>query len=170
MKARILWLAMACLCTSPMHAQSKRELRKQQAAQEFLATESLVESGSFRFEAKRAHPTGMRSIDLTGNVGFAEISDGSAIGDLPFFGRAGSVGYSPEAGGIKFEGEMEGVTLSVNEKKQNISLTFSVKSGRDQYKCIFTIAGRNSVSLGISSNFRNQISYDGLISALEKEQ
>lgn len=152
------------------HAQSRRELRQQKEAEELAQTRELVESGSFRFDARRALPSRGRSIDLTTHTAFAEISNETAKADLPFFGQGSSgIGYSPESGGIVFDGPMEGINLSVNEKKNRINLTFSVNSGRDRYKCIFTIMSNGSSTLGITSNMRSAISYDGPISALEEE-
>jgi len=170
MKTNILLLVITSLIVMPLHAQSKKELKKQKAAEEFAETRSLVESGSFHFIALRALPSRGRTIDLATHNAFAGVSNESASADLPYFGRAtGSVGYSPESGGIKFDGPMEGVNLSVNEKKSRINLTFSIKSGRDQYKCIYTIMGGGSATLGISSNLRESISYDGRISAINIE-
>ena len=163
-------LIIACLIMMPLHAQSKKELKKQKAAEEFAETRKLVESGSFHFDALRALPSRGRTIDLATHNAFAEISNDSALADLPYFGRAhGGVAYSPESGGIKFQGPMEGVNLSVNEKKSRINLTFTVNGGRDQYKCIYTITGSGSSTLGITSNLREQISYDGRISAIKKD-
>jgi len=142
MKTSFLLLLIACLIVSPLQAQSKRELKRQKGADEFAETLKLVESGSFHFVALRAFPSGGPTIDLATQNAFAGISNKSASADLPYFGTAtGSVGYSPESGGIKFDGPMEGANLSVKEKKSRIVLTFSVKSGRDQYKCIYTIMG-----------------------------
>jgi hypothetical protein len=152
------------------HAQSRKELKKQKEAEELARTRELVESGSFRFDARRALPSRGRSIDLTTHSAYAEIFNEKAKADLPFFGqgRAG-IGYSPESGGIVFDGQMEEVNLSVNEKKNRINMTFSVNSGRDRYRCVFTIMSNGSSTLGITSNMRSAISYDGQISALEKE-
>ena len=170
MKTSILVLVIACLIATPLHAQSKKELKKQKTAEEFAETWRLVESGSFRFDAIRAFPSRGRTIDLATHNASARISNDSAWADLPYFGRAHSgVAYSPESGGIKFGGPMEGVNLSVNEKKSRINLTFSIKGGRDQYKCIYTITGSGSSTLGITSNLRDQISYDGRISTIKKE-
>jgi hypothetical protein len=130
----------------------------------------LVESGSFHFVALRAFPSGGPTIDLATQNAFAGISNKLASADLPYFGTAtGSAGYSPESRGIKFDGPMEGVNLLVKEKENRINLTFSVKSGRDQYKSIYTIMGGDSTTLGISGNLRGSISYDGLISVINKE-
>lgn len=165
----IIFLLGVCLIVSPLHAQSKKELKKQKAAEEFAETRSLVESGSFRFDAIRAISSNGRIINLTSHTAFAEISNDSAQADLSFFGTAGSVAYSAESGGIQFDGIMEGVKLIVNEDKRRINLLFSVKDGRDMYKCIFTITGKSSSSLGITSNLRSSMSYDGSISNLKEE-
>ena len=170
MKTSILLLAITCLIVIPLNAQTKKELKKQKAAEEFAETRSLVESGSFHFDAIRALPSKGRTINLFSHTAFVEISNDSARANLPFFGTAHSgVAYSTESGGIEFHGTMEGVNLTVNEDKSKINLTFSVKSGRDQYNCHYTITGNGSSTLGITSNLRSQISYEGSISAIEKE-
>ena len=107
MKTNILLLAMACLAVMRLHAQSKKELKKQKAAEEFAETRSLVESGSFHFVAIRAHANKGRTIDLATHNASAEISNDSAWADLPYFGRAHGVAYSAESGGIKFEGPID---------------------------------------------------------------
>jgi len=169
MKTNILLLVIATLIVMPLHAQSKKELKKQKAAEEFAETKSLVESGSFRFDAIRAFSSNGRTINLTSHTAIVEISNDSAQADLPFFGTAGSMAYSAESGGIQFDGIMEGVKLIVNENKRRINLLFSVKDGRDMYKCIFTITGKSSSSLGITSNLRSSMSYDGSISTLKED-
>ena len=168
MKTSILILAISSLLMTTVHAQSKRELKRQKEAEELARTRELVESGSFRFDARRALPTRGRSIDLTTHTAFAEISNESAKAILPFFGQAQSgLAYSAESGGIEFDGPMEESNLTVNEKKNRINLVFSVGSGRDRYKCQFTIMSNGTSSLGITSNMRDAISYDGQISPLE---
>jgi hypothetical protein len=169
MKTNILLLVIATLIVMPLHAQSKKELKKQKAAEEFAETKSLVESGSFRFDAIRAFSSNGRTINLTSHTAIVEISNDSAQAELPFFGTAGSMAYSAESGGIQYDGIMEGVKLIVNENKRRINLLFSVKDGRDMYKCIFTITGKSSSSLGITSNLRSSMSYDGSISTLKED-
>jgi hypothetical protein len=169
MKTSILMLVIACLIAPSLQAQSKRELKKQKAAEEIAKARSLVESGSFRFDAIRAFPSRGMTVDLFSHTAFVEILKDEAQADLPFFGTAQGVAYSPESGGIQFDGVMEEFNLNVNEKKNRINLSFAVKTGRDRYICNFTITGESSVSLGVTSNLRSQISYDGSISAIKKE-
>ena len=99
MKTNILLLVIATLIVMPLHAQSRKELKKQKAAEEFAETRSLVESGSFRFDAIRALSSNGRIINLTSHTAFAEISNDSAQADLPFFGTSGSMAYGSESGG-----------------------------------------------------------------------
>jgi len=169
MKIKILLLVFALLIVMPLHAQSRKELKKQKAAEEFAETRSLVESGSFHFDAIRAFSSNGRTINLTSHTAIVKISNDSAQADLPFFGTSGSMAYGSESGGIQFEGRMEEVKLTVNEEKRRINLIFSVKDGRDLYKCIFTITGKSSSSLGITSNLRSSMSYDGSISMLKED-
>ena len=74
MKTSVLTMAISLLVMTSVLAQSQRELRKQKEAEELNRTRELVESGSFKFDARRALPTRGPSIDLTTHTAFAEIS------------------------------------------------------------------------------------------------
>ena len=119
----------------------------------------LVEKGNFIFRARRAFPQGGRSIELTGNRGFLEVSDSIAEAGLPFFGRAYHVRY-PGYGGIKFSGEMENPGLSENTGKMRINYSFKVRD-YDMYRVNMVISYNGSTTLDISSNHRSHISYYG---------
>ena len=98
MRNILLLLSVVCLTVVPLHAQSKKELRKQKAAEEFNNTRNLIESGVFRFVPQRAIPTGGRSVDVTSQNAYLNVSNDSAKADLPFFGRAGDVGLGSVVG------------------------------------------------------------------------
>ena len=150
-------------------AQTQKEIRKQKAAEDFVKTLELVESGQFHFVAERAYPSGGKSVDLTSRSNLVEIKDENARGDLAFFGRATNVGYDTDGGGIKFDGEIMNKKLKLKENKNQIELSFSVKGTRDQYSCHFIISSDGSASLSINSNNRSTISYQGSISAITVE-
>ena len=170
MKTRtFLVICTMLMATCFSEAQTQKEIRKQKAAEDFVKTMELVESGRFHFVAERAYPSSGRSIDLTTRSNLLEIKDENASGDLAFFGRATNVGYDTDGGGIKFDGEMMNKKLKVKENKNQIILSFSVKGLRDQYSCHFVISSDGSASLSINSNNRSTISYRGLISPITVE-
>lgn len=166
MKTTIYYLATALFligATLPVHAQkSKKEAREEARNKQFQETLAMVEAGDFRFDAKRAHPQGYRSVDLTTNPGFLKISNNSVEADLPFFGR----GYTSHHGndsGMKFKGTIENKKVDVNEKKRRIRYSFTVRD-KDSYQVTLEIHYGGSSSLNINSNNKSNISYDGDVS------
>lgn len=170
MKTRTFLVICAMLMTTFFsEAQTQKEIRKQKAAEDFVKTLKLVESGQFRFVAGHALPSGGGSINLTSRSNLVEIKDENASGDLAFFGNARNAGFDPDGGGIKFDGEMMDKKLKVKENKNQINMSFSVRGTGDLYNCYFNISSAGSTSLSVNSNNRSGISYQGTISAIPDE-
>jgi len=149
---------------SAQEKKSKKELKQEK----FDQTIELINKGDFIFEARRAYPQGGRSIDLTTNYGFITVKQEAAEGDLPYFGRAYTASYGGD-GGIKFDGEMLDKNIEVNQKKQKVIFTFEVRD-KDTYKVTMDIGYNGNTSVGITSNNRSHISYQGEIKKTEKEE
>lgn len=143
--------------------------RAEKRQKEFEETKKLIETRNFIFEADRAFPQGGASIDLTTNYGFLKVKeDSTAVGDLPFFGRAFSVDYGGN-GGIEFSGEIEELDYSVIKEKKRISYSFKVKDD-DYFQISFDILYNGDASLNVISQNRSAIRYQGDISLQEKEK
>lgn len=145
-----------------------KKTREEKRQEKFEETVHLIESMNFIFEADRAFPQGGASIDLTTNYGFLKVKkDSTAVGDLPFFGRAFSVDYGG-SGGIEFTGAIEELDYSVNKEKKRISYSFKVKDD-DYYQIHFDISYDGDASLNVVSQNRSSIRYNGDISVPEEE-
>lgn len=143
---------------------TKAEKRKQQ----FEETKKLVESRNFIFVADRAFPSGGASIDLTTNYGYLKVKeDSTAVGDLPFFGRAFSVDYGG-GGGIEFSGKMEEQESDVHEEKKIITYSFKVKDG-DYFQVSLQVSYNGDASLNVISHNRSAIRYQGDVSQPEED-
>ena len=94
--------------------------------------------------------------------------DENAESDMPFFGRAFQASYGSGEGGMKFKGEMLEKKMEINEKKKSIEYTFEVRD-KDYYKIRMSISYGGSTSVGITSNNRSFINYNGKISEPEEE-
>ena len=145
--------------------QSKHE--KKQAGYEKM--KKLVESRDFIFDANRAFPTGLRSIDLTTNPGTISVKNDSVVADLPFFGRTYVSSYQGEAG-LKFSGTAKDEELKFIDKKYKIQYSFNVTSGSDTYNVYMDILYDGNSSVNINSNNRTAISYNGKIEEREKKK
>lgn len=129
--------------------------------EQFQNTVEIIEQESFIFKAQRAFPQGGRSVDLTTNYGFIEISDDTGEARLPFFGRAYSIPYGGN-GGIQFSGTIENVELSINQEKMRVNYSFEVRD-RDYYMVNMEISHGGNAYVTIISNNRSQISYQGTV-------
>lgn len=146
-----------------------KKTREEKRQEKFEETVQLIEDLNFIFEADRAFPQGGASIDLTTNYGFLKIKkDSTAVGDLPFFGRAFSVDYGG-SGGIEFSGKMEELEYSANKERKRISFSFKVKDD-DYYQISFDVSYNGDASLNVISQNRSSIRYNGDISLPEEEK
>lgn len=151
----VAFLTGAVINAAAKETQSKTENRQGQ----YQETLELVERGDFIFKARRAFPTGGRSIDLTTNYGFIEVSDSMAEAGLPFFGRAYNIRYGGR-GGIRFSSNIVNLDISKNPDKMRIRYSFEVKDD-DYYKVSMDIGYDGGASVSIISNKRSHIRYQG---------
>lgn len=136
--------------------------RKESRQEQYNNIVELIESGDFIFEARRAYPQAGRTIDLTTNPGFIEISEKTGEARLPFFGRAYNIPYGGR-GGIIFSGELENIELSENPDKMRVNYSFEVRDS-EYYQVNMNIGYNGDASVVITSTNRAQISYHGHVS------
>lgn len=148
---------------------SKKEAKEQKKEKQYQQIIELIESQEYEFTGRKANPQNGPQVDLTTRQNFVRINGENALGDMPYFGRAFSGGYSSSDGGVKFDGPMEGLDIQKNEKKRRITIKFKVKGDGDTYSCTFTISSMESASLSVTCNKKQAISYTGMIKALSEE-
>jgi len=148
--------------------QNKKESKREKRAEKFSETKKLVESRNFIFNAERAFPSGMRSVDLVSNPGTIEVKDDLIEADLPFFGRSFTSHYSGSAG-MEFKGKVENEKIEFNEKKQKILYSFRIKD-KDVFDVTMDISYNGGCSVTINSHGKNSISYGGKIKKIETEE
>jgi len=140
--------------------------RQEKNEAEFEKFASLIESGSYQYTVRTATPTGGKTMQIT-SVYTLEAKDGVYEAHLPFFGRAYSASYGGGNGGIDFKGEPENLTLSRNEKRSAILVSFDIMGDNDQYNISLEIGSSGYGSLRINSRKRASISYYGQVTELK---
>jgi hypothetical protein len=143
---------------------SDRRNRKQdenERREQFSEMAERIEKGDFVFRARRAHPTGAPTVDLTGRNSIMAFENGRAEARLPFFGRARNIRYG-QRGGINFRGDMYDVRLDKNHDRMRIRYSFTVRDF-DTYRVSMDISHNGTASVTVISNNRSQISYHGEI-------
>ncbi len=171
MKKYIILAISSLMLTVSLQAQTKEEkkqLKKEQAKKEYLATKELVETHGFTFVALQTTPLGGPRVFLNTIPHYVHIDNEQGDIYLPYFGavRAGT-GYSAE-GGIKYKGQLENYQVTFDDEKLRIQITFEAQKKLERFEFNFNIYHGASATLVVASSKRNSISYNGQLRELEK--
>jgi len=147
---------------------SKKQLREERAIEKQQQTEAMINAKEFVFIGRTAIPTGFKTMDLTTNTNYVKFHPDLIESYMPFFGKAYSgIGYGGD-NGLKFEGKPEEYTFEKGKKDYKINA--KVKGTNDTFKLSLSVSSKGSATLSIISNNRSPISYNGEISAPEKQE
>jgi len=165
MKNSLLFFLFFAIVASPGFSQSKSEkkkLKEENAAKEYEAAKSLINSQSYNFIGNWATTQKGRRLDITTNTGYFRIDSNHADINLPYFGtvHTPSVRLNKEAG-IIFKGIVENYTVDFDDEKQKIIVKFSAKGENDPFDFILTVFSNEGARLDVFSTVRNSIYYDG---------
>jgi hypothetical protein len=156
-----------CSATSSVSGSKRNEVKKEQSADSFEKLTSLVESGNYQFIIRSATPSGGKTIQIT-SLYAMKAKEGQYEAYLPYYGRAYAGAYGGTGSGvIDFKGEPENLKITRNDNKYKISISFTIKSDRDQYAVNLEMGASGYGNLLISSENRQTISYYGLTSVLQ---
>lgn len=164
MKSGIITFIIVALILSACSASSS-SAKKEKAAANFEQTEALIKSGSYQFAIRSASPSGGKTIQITSYYAL-KANEGNYEAYLPYFGRAYSGGYG-DSGGIEFNGEPKDLQINRNDKKNEISVNFTIKAEKDSYNVKLNVGSSGYGTLVISSQKRQTISYSGLAGELK---
>ena len=125
------------------------------------AVKNLVESQNFVFKAQTVQPTNGRTRQLTSEYDLKVLKD-SIIAYLPYFGRAYSPPVNPSEGGIQFT-STEFEYKKTNRKKGGWDIQIKPKDARDVRQLDLSVFKNGSATLGVNSNNRQSISFNGYV-------
>ncbi|MEL4457279.1 DUF4251 domain-containing protein [Lutimonas vermicola] len=163
MKKIITVLMMSLLFVPAVLGQTKKEKKEMLETEEYKKMLELIESEKYDFEADWANAQQGGRINLTTNPNFIKINKDSANIFLPYFGNLYS-GTSAITGnsGIEFEGLMKDYTMTADDNKKKISVTFSAISKNEQYDFTLSFFKNGKTLVNVNSNYRSNIKYDGM--------
>jgi hypothetical protein len=152
----------------PVNAQSKKELKRQKAEEEYAALKELINSKNFIFEADWTTTQKGNRINLTTNPNFLKIEGDQVTADMPYFGVAHTaIGMGSGEAGIKFEGNPKDYKVEFNDKKLKAIIKFDATNKSENFDVILSVYKSGSASLNITSSKRNSITYDGRITEIK---
>lgn len=164
MKPGIISLLIAAIILAGCSASSSTA-KKEKAAADYANTAALIESGNYMFTIRSASPSGGRTIQITSHYAL-KAREGSYEAYLPYFGRAYSGAYG-DSGGIEFNGEPENLTITRDDNKMKVSVSFSIQSEKDSYSVKLNVSSSGNGNLIIGSQKRQSITYAGQCGELE---
>ena len=165
----IVILGITSISLNAQEAQTRKEKKQEKRDKEFAAIDSLIESKTYRFDARKANPSSGQQVDLTTHSADLIIKNDSIESYLPFFGRAYNVAYGGADSGIKFESLLTDYTLKKDSVKRTIDISFSAKSDYDTFKFNLSVTSSGSATLGIISINRAYISYYGTVVPIKQK-
>ena len=155
----------------PTFGQSKKELKAEKKQQGYISTKELINSQQYEFTGEWATSSRGKRINLISNPTFMKIDNTTGDGFFPFFGTSFSgSGYGSGSGGIEFKNELEGYTVTFNDKKQTATIKFKVQGENDNYDVTVKVFAEGNTSITINSNNRSTMNYSGKTNVLEKKE
>ena len=134
---------------------------------EFARLKTLIKDKHYTFKSIWAYPQKGPMIDMINRSNILKVNEDHGYGDLSYFGRAYSGGYSDDTG-IEFDGPFESYNADINDKKNKITVRFRIKGSSDTYSCILTASSFDNASLSVNSNNKQSIRYSGEINESEE--
>jgi hypothetical protein len=129
--------------------------------------ENLVASGNYVFEAQSAMPLRGQVRQLT--YGYElKISKDTMISYLPYFGRAYVAPINPSDGGISFTSTDFDYAVKTR-RKGGWDVLIQTKDQRDNKRMMLRIQDSGYASLQVTSNDRQPISFNGIITEWKKK-
>ena len=129
------------------------------AQEKETAVKNMVESKNFVFKAQTMNPMTGRTRQLTSEYDLKILKD-SIIAYLPYFGRAYSPPVNPNEGGIQFTSTDFEYKMTVR-KKGGWDIQIKPKDARDVRQLDLSVFKNGSATLGVNSNNRQSISFNG---------
>ncbi|MCG2615654.1 DUF4251 domain-containing protein [Terrimonas sp. NA20] len=120
-----------------------------------------VQGKQFTFIAQTANPMRGRNIQLT-SLYDLRVSGDSVIAALPYFGRAFSAPVNPSDNGISFTSVNAEYRSTYRKKRWEISI--KPKESQTVSEMNLTIYPNGRASLQVNSNYRQPISFNGILS------
>jgi hypothetical protein len=154
----VLIILLALLSFNIGFAQESKEDKKQK---EYARIESLINSKNYVFVAESVLPLGRRTINLTSTY-FLRVSSDTVVSDLPYFGRAFVAPIDPSEGGFHFTSTSFNYDIK-ERKKGGWDITILPKDEKDVRQMFLSVTESGYGSLQVTSNSRQQISYNGYI-------
>lgn len=158
--AGILLTCTVMLFSSPnLYSQNTDKQEKENA--KIDALKQAIESGRFVFMAQSATPMTGRTRQLTYDYKL-DIRKDTIISDLPYYGRAYTTSYGSSDGGINFTTTQFDYS-SKEGAKGGWDITITPKEIKNVSRMMLNVTNAGYGSLTVTSNTRQQISFNGYI-------
>lgn len=131
------------------------------------SVQSLVESQNYVFQARTAQPLRGPVRNVTTPVYTMQVSKDKIVSDLPYFGRAYAAPTDPTRGALEFTLNHFDYKLT-SGKKDGWQVVIQPRNRQDIQQIQIHISSAGYASLQVISTNRDEISFEGIITAPDK--
>ncbi|WP_299211253.1 DUF4251 domain-containing protein [uncultured Dokdonia sp.] len=173
MKTRILICFLLFSFSQIAFSQSRSErktLKKEKEAKAYQQTKTLLDNGSFFFNAVWMYPRSGTQINLINNPGFIKfISNEDIDMYLPYVGIVRIGGGLNQPAAIQHKGNTVSYKIDHDDAKGVSTISFTADGSLERYDITMTVSSSGHASIFINSTKRDGIRYSGEITALEDQ-
>ncbi|WP_430468182.1 DUF4251 domain-containing protein [Winogradskyella ouciana] len=178
MRTRFLIGVIALLIFNCGSSKSEAELATE--ARAFSDLKTMVATKTIRFDAQTAYPFQTNDVitvtnalmrqtenangrfSLSANNDFLEIRQDSAKAKLSYFGELRTASYADANDtSIKFDNIIEAYSVSENDKKKTITISFKVRNATEQFNIKMLLYPSKKANVAIYGSNRTTIQYNG---------
>jgi hypothetical protein len=167
MKKLLTLVFVFTLFSTQFIAQTKKELKAEEAQKEYEMMKSLINSKEYVFDATWISTTRGRRINISGGSNSITVKQDSTEAAMQFFGEVYSIRNSSE--GVAFDNVIENYKVEFNDKKRRITISYNVKNKSETYGVLMSVSKTGYCYVDVFSNNKSNVTYDGNVSAIKNE-
>jgi hypothetical protein len=145
--------------------QAQQSEKQQKEAQEKVALKDLINSQHYMFLPQSMLPLTGRTMQVTYGYDLRVISDTLNV-YLPYAGKAFTVDYANNSGGIKFKTSSFDY-VKKDAKKDGWDISITPKNIITVSKLILHVSSTGYASLLVTSNTRDNVSFNGVLQEIK---
>jgi hypothetical protein len=159
-KTVLLIAFLSCCLTISFAQDSKADKKAKQEAE----IRQIIDSQNFVFKPQTALPMGGQSRQLTSDYDLRVTKD-KVVSYLPYYGRAYSSTPGTSVGPLDFTSKNFEYNITPTKKNDGWDIVIKPKDGQQVREMLLTAFKNGSANLTVTSNDRQNISFNGYITA-----
>lgn len=148
----------------------RKALKNEIETKAYEQTKSLLDNGTFFFNAEWMLPRDGTQVNLITNPGFIKFYNTTKIDMyLPYFGVIRIGGGLNQPAAIQHKGEIRSYKITHDDTKRVSIISFTATGSLEQYDITIKIYNNSTGTMFVNSTKRDGIRYRGAVTSLKEE-